>query len=129
MYIRLFYHLLLLELTISLLDLNDKYIRVSIYKTTQIDSNDLKLSPMVKILVDIERAASYMHFKMKKVSFFPSFFPYLENALNKRKRNITLLVELTQMWLYIRCHQFVRNTHLSVNAQILLTSICQYRRI
>ena len=73
MYIRLFYHLLLLELTISLLDLNDKYIRVSIYITTQIDSNDLKLSPMVKILVDIERAASYMHFKMKKVSFFPSF--------------------------------------------------------
>ena len=66
MYIRLFYHLLLLELTISLFDLDDKHIKVSIYKTTQIDSNDLKLSSLVKILVDIERATSYMHFKMKK---------------------------------------------------------------
>ncbi len=66
MYIRLFYHLLLLELNISLFDLDDKHIKVSIYKTTQIDSNDLKLSSLVKIVVDIKRAISYMHFKMKK---------------------------------------------------------------
>ena len=70
MYIRVFYHLLLLELNILLFDLDAKHIKVSIYKTTQIDSNDLKSSSLIKVLVDIERAASYMHFKMKKSHCF-----------------------------------------------------------